>query len=317
MEAITSPLSGTDNVELIERIPTKLIIDLYDSKFNINVTRFFNKLEYIDIYKCLDTGYKFYYPLYIFGDDIFYEELQNSTSSKVTGDNYYPQWKWEYQIAYELISKNESVLDIGCGAGFFISKIKDRGSNVLGLEFNQKAIKSCLDKNIPVINTSIQEYAKSNSEQFDVITFFQVLEHIDNPMSFIEAALKVVKKGGKLIIGVPNNAPNYMYFNVFETLNLPPHHAGLWSESAFIGLTKLLPIRIEKMLKSPPPSFFHYQFYCAKSWLYKLAGIYKIKWWNFPLIIILAFLSIPYIIWLWLNKKQIGHTLLVVFEKTK
>ena len=58
------------------------------------------------------TGYKFYYPLSVFGDDIFYEELQNSTVSDVTGNNYYPQWKWEYQIACDSINKNESMLDI-------------------------------------------------------------------------------------------------------------------------------------------------------------------------------------------------------------
>lgn len=44
---------------------------------NIDVSDFFNSIKKVSIYKCLDTGYRFYYPFNISGDNIFYQKLKN------------------------------------------------------------------------------------------------------------------------------------------------------------------------------------------------------------------------------------------------
>src|SRR5205814_8089998 len=49
----------------------------------------------------------------------------------------------------------------------------------------------------------------------------------------LTAILKALKPGGKLILSVPNNEPFFQRFNKYDTLNMPPHHAGLWNLSAF------------------------------------------------------------------------------------
>ena len=40
--------------------------------------------------------------------------------------------------------------------------------------------------------------------KFDIITFFEVLEHLDNPLYFIEGVVKLLKPNGKLVISVPS-----------------------------------------------------------------------------------------------------------------
>ena len=90
MNKIASPLSKTSSVELVKNISTKNIINSYKT-YNINVLSYFSGLKEIAIYKCKETGYKFYYPFNLSGDSKFYEHFQNF-------DWYYMPWKWEHEI---------------------------------------------------------------------------------------------------------------------------------------------------------------------------------------------------------------------------
>src|SRR3989339_873082 len=70
-----------------KKIKTDFIINEWQ-KSNIDVSRFFKDIPEIYIYKCLDTGYKFFYPFNTAGDDQFYQDLQQF-------DWYYMKDKWE------------------------------------------------------------------------------------------------------------------------------------------------------------------------------------------------------------------------------
>lgn len=56
-------------------------------------------------------------------------------------------------------------------------------------------------------------FVKENESQFDVVTFFQVLEHIADVHSFLTSALLTLKTGGKVILAVPNNEPYYLKYD--------------------------------------------------------------------------------------------------------
>jgi SAM-dependent methyltransferase len=77
-----------------------------------------------------------------------------------------------------------------------------------------------------------------------VVCSFQVLEHIYDVKSFLEASLHVLKPKGKLIIGVPNNEPYFLGYDKYATLNLPPHHMGLWNKSVFEKVAPLFNLKI-------------------------------------------------------------------------
>jgi 2-polyprenyl-3-methyl-5-hydroxy-6-metoxy-1,4-benzoquinol methylase len=67
---------------------------------------------------------------------------------------------------------------------------------------------------------------------YDAVCLFQVLEHMHDISGFFKHVRAFIKPQGKLIISVPNNNP-YLYVNdKLHTLNLPPHHMGLWTGSS-------------------------------------------------------------------------------------
>jgi hypothetical protein len=60
----------------------------------------------------------------------------------------------------------------------------------------------------------------------------------------LEDSLKALKKGGKLIIGVPNNEPYFKSYDKYSTLNLPPHHMGLWNIKVFEKIAPLFKMEL-------------------------------------------------------------------------
>ena len=110
---------------------------------------------------------------------------------------------------------------------------------------------------------TIQVKAKETFEEFDIVCAFQVLEHIDNVKSFIDSSLQILKKGGKLIIAVPFNNPYLFRNDILNTLNMPPHHMGLWNKKAFMNMDKFFPMCLEKLIieKLPAEGYDFNRFY--------------------------------------------------------
>lgn len=237
MDTVLSPVTHKP-AEKISSIPTKLIIDLYKEDTDVDVSAYFKGLDAVDVYRCKETGYRFYYPLTLAGDDKFYEELQKY-------DWYYAGWKWDYDAALPFIANGSKVLDIGCGYGNFLVKLKnDKNCDCTGLEFNDKAIEGGRKQGITMYKEFVQEYAKSHKNEYDFVCFFQVLEHIADIDSFMRAAIDCLRPGGKLIICVPNNNPYWMQNFEHHSMNMPPHHMGLWNKETFAALTDIYPLKL-------------------------------------------------------------------------
>lgn len=234
MNKIISPLSKSSGVELVKSISTKSIINNY-KKYGIDVSNYFLGLTKIDIYKCKQTGYKFYYPFNLSGDSKFYEHFQNF-------DWYYMPWKWEHEITKSYLSDDMNVLEVGCAQGAFIKKINELFSlkNTVGLELNESAVAK--NEKWCILNEYVQDFSKNNKEKFDLVCSYQVLEHIADVSSFLEAKVACLKKGGKLIISVPNN-DSYIK-DADNCLNEPPHHMGLWNENSLKSLEQLFPVKV-------------------------------------------------------------------------
>jgi SAM-dependent methyltransferase len=262
-----SPVTKNNNVSLITEIEVKDIINLYKDQCGINVTRFFNTLDVIEIYECKDTTYRFYYPLSVAGDGKFYEELQEN--AELTKTDYYRAWSYDHKFAWKNIKSTDKVLEIGCGLGMFLEKLKDNSIEATGLELNTLAVEKCKEKGLAVENAVIEEYSSNFLEHYDVVCAFQVLEHVTDINSFIIHSLKCLKKGGKLILSVPNNEPYYHQFNKYETLNLPPHHIGLWNLKSFSRLQDVFNIKMKNHAYIEQPQYKKFLidvYFRAKSW---------------------------------------------------
>lgn len=101
-----------------------------------------------------------------------------------------------------------SVLDIGCGIGHYMKALKTLGiKDVTGLEIDKTCVGVCRKDGLSIIQGDIlRPSRKLLNKKYDVVIAFDVIEHVpvEKTKLFIHNALKLVKKGGKLLIRTPS-----------------------------------------------------------------------------------------------------------------
>lgn len=116
-----------------------------------------------------------------------------------------------------------SLLDVGCGDGRFLYEAKKvfPGTNLLGIDFSQRAISlaKAINPDIEFIYGDVRKI--SLNDEYDVVTLIEVLEHIPPTEipSFLQTLYGYLKIDGKLIITVPSdnlelNPKHYQHFAV-------------------------------------------------------------------------------------------------------
>lgn len=97
----------------------------------------------------------------------------------------------------------EYFLDIGCGKGLALSEAFSRGWNTHGMDIYDNRKDDAKVSGITFHRTKLTD-SNFSSEQFDMIYMDSVLEHITNPLEYLGEIYRILKKGGVLYIGVPN-----------------------------------------------------------------------------------------------------------------
>ena len=128
---------------------------------------------------------------------------------KMMENSFYKTEKIAFQYAknriieYEklLERKCQNILDIGCGPGVFYKPYKDLSINWTGAEVSPFWIEFGKKNKIPILEKSLDEI----EERFDIITAHQVLEHVENPLKFMNQILKILKPGGIFHLEIPNH----------------------------------------------------------------------------------------------------------------
>jgi 2-polyprenyl-3-methyl-5-hydroxy-6-metoxy-1,4-benzoquinol methylase len=106
------------------------------------------------------------------------------------------------------VPAGKRVLDVGCGAGWFLRICKQLGAETFGIEPSAFGAKRSRDDGLEVFNGTVQDYLEQYGPQrkFDVITANHVVEHAPNPVQTLEGAKSLLAPGGTLWISVPNAA---------------------------------------------------------------------------------------------------------------
>ena len=239
-----SPLTGTKNVTLLKKIPVEKIIRDWFRIYRIDITEEFHRHKEIWLYQCNETHLKFFLPYEIVGSGKLYEKLEKF-------DWYYMPDKWEHHAAIQDLKKGDRVIEIGCGYGEFLEYLRcEKQIDACGIELNSNAAVKAQQLGRPVKLMTLDEVAKLQSETFDVVCSFQVLEHIPDVNKFIDSCIDLLKPGGRLIICVPNS-DGFIKFADNDLLNQPPHHLSLWSRSVFEKLPQYFPLELIRILTEP------------------------------------------------------------------
>lgn len=246
---IRSPLTGTDDIERLGAIDAETVVSLYRAEFGVDVAAAFASAREVGLYRCRTSGLFFFSPA-IAGDAGFYADLQKH-------DWYYEPRKPEYDLAARYVPADAEVLEIGCGAAAFAAYIP--GRRYLGLEFNEAAIARARAAGFQAERRSVQDHAASGARA-DVVCSFQVLEHVTDPLGFVEAAKACVRPGGRLILAVPHGGSYLTSPGPHLLLNGPPHHLSWWPPETFFWLQEKLGMRLVA-LDAEPLHARHYGYY--------------------------------------------------------
>lgn len=163
------------------------------------------------------------------------------------------------------------LLDVGCGAGQFLLRAQAAGYSAEGIDPDHKSVAFVRETlNIPARAGSFE--VLDARDRFDVIGMLGVLEHVEDPVGFLEAARDRLSARGELLVGVPNVhslnrrisrlskhdwdmflEPGHLYHYGAETLRRLGHEAGFellhWQTATITirGKLPLVPVRVPKV----------------------------------------------------------------------
>lgn len=96
------------------------------------------------------------------------------------------------------------VLDVGCGVGTMPALMRERGLKAMGVEPYERAAQIARERyGLEIVCSFLQE-AELPPESFDGITFFDVLEHVHDPVGDLRKAFSLLRPGGMVFVKAPN-----------------------------------------------------------------------------------------------------------------
>jgi 2-polyprenyl-3-methyl-5-hydroxy-6-metoxy-1,4-benzoquinol methylase len=162
--------------------------------------------------------------------------------------------RWEFSEAQKDLVGTQSLIEIGCGEGKFLKKIHNIVPCIIGIEYNEHAIKTARDNGFTIYTSD--EYIE---KKFDAIIAFHVLEHMANPINFIQSLSNMINDHGKIYLSVPNQDGPIQFIEPCIH-NMPPHHATRWHAKTFKVLADRLHLSIEKIEFEPLAITDHYYY---------------------------------------------------------
>lgn len=125
---------------------------------------------------------------------------------------------WIKELTGGIAGKN--IIDVGCGGGILAESMAVAGATVTGIDLAEKSLKIAklhgLESGVQVNyrNISAEDMATELPGQFDIVTCMEMLEHVPDPGSIIQACSTLVKPGGWVFFSTLNRNPKSFLFAI-------------------------------------------------------------------------------------------------------
>ncbi len=125
----------------------------------------------------------------------------------------------------------KSVVDVGCGGGLLSEALAHRGANVTGIDMGEAPLAVArlhqLESGVDVsyLQSTAESLAAAKPAEFDVVTCLEMLEHVPDPSTVIQACADLCRPGGDLFFSTINRNPKSFLFAIVGAeyvLNLLP-----------------------------------------------------------------------------------------------
>jgi len=198
------------------------------------------------LYKCSNCSISFWWPLKYPGKDFYEESYMFDIIEERKPAWYHKQFLKKPPIG------GGNLIDVGCGQGEFLEAVSRRKNfNFWGIDIAKKNIDFIkqtygLDK---VYNETLENFCKRKDiPKFDVVTLFEVLEHLVNPNEFLDEIKKITKPGGYLVLSTPNSD---RFGGTKEDWDYPPNHIFHWNKKSISSFLLSHGFEIESITEQP------------------------------------------------------------------
>ncbi len=182
------------------------------------------------LHGCPSCKLEFWTPLKAI-PEVYADEVFDAYVDYHAGTRPFP--RWAEPMFLETLPGHGSSLDIGCGDGAVVARLAAMGLDAHGIDLDAKSIQAARRKHgcEHVQVATLDGYASTCKEkalEFSLISFFEVLEHQDEPLTFLEKVREVGEPDALVVGSVPNRHRFLARLDrKLSDGDLPPHHF-LW-----------------------------------------------------------------------------------------
>lgn len=201
------------------------------------IKKFCEKNNYI-LYSCQDCSVTFVWPILDNLDNKIYKEeyFKNNGQTKSFGYTDYDKDKEPMKKVFKFyldkfakLTSGRKIFDLGTATGYFLDLAKKHGWQTAGIEISDYAARAAIARGHKVVWGQLPEVVIN--ETFDVITMWDVLEHLDAPKKYLKAVNKILKSDGLLVINtVDKNSWWARVMGKHWQMIVPPEHLFYYSK---------------------------------------------------------------------------------------
>lgn len=142
------------------------------------------------------------------------------------------------------VPRDAKILEVGCGLGYLTYSLRRAGYLATGIDISRVVIDRATETfGEFYLHADLMGHAADYEAKYDVVIATELIEHVESPVDYISAMLRLVRDGGYVVLTTPNKTffPAGM---VWES-SLPPIHCWWFSEDSMRYFAKLFEVGIE------------------------------------------------------------------------
>lgn len=229
-----------------------------------------NEFKYIDNYEshdgkfilreCSHCNVQFWTPFKNPGSDWYKNCEQNLRHRSIPNREYFLWVARNRRITRYFLNnpphkytQGLKLLDVACGTGGFLLEARKLGYDVSGVDFDSEQIEFAQEFGLTnVYIEDVLSFLGKYHEEFDVITGFEIIEHLDRPRKFLDLIFTALKPGGFMCLSTPNRSrigPKNEFWD------FPHHHLTRWSKDSLRNFVASFGFKVVSVKEEMPTTY--------------------------------------------------------------